>query len=483
MISMLTVLVVGVAAAALLVAVAGKVGPAYGATVLPQGFTQTQVATGLVAPHDMEFAPDGRLFVVQQGGIVRIVNSDGTKSTFLDISNQVYQQNSMGLLGITLDPQFTTNRFVYLFYTAKATATTAIHNRITRVTANASGDSAVAGSERVLLRMNELVENGMHNGGSIKFGDDGKLYASVGENNLRTPSQSMNTLLGKMVRINNDGTIPTSNPFYSTASGDNRAIWALGLRNPFKMAVQPGTGTIFINDVGGASWEEISRGEAGANYGWPVHEGVANDPPYVDPVFAYPHDPAGNMDPNTTGCAIAGGTFYNPTTQRFPAEYVGDYFFADWCNGWIRSYDPTSDQAKLFATGVEHAIDLEVHEDGSLYVLRRGQSVEKIRYTGNANRPPTAELTADPTSGPSPLTVDFDASASSDPDTGDTLTYIWDFGDGSATRRTSTPKTTHTYSTEGDLHCLFARARTIAAPSLRRKPFGSTRATRLPLRS
>jgi glucose/arabinose dehydrogenase/PKD repeat protein len=443
------VLVIGVAVAALLVAVAGNVGPAHGATVLPQGFTQTQVTSGLVSPHDMEFAPDGKLFVAQQGGIVRIVDSDGRKSTFLDISNQVYQQNSMGLLGITLGPKFTTNRFVYLFYTARATATTSIHNRITRVTANASGDSAIAGSERVLLRMNELVDNGMHNGGSIKFGDDGKLYASVGENNLRTPSQSMNTLLGKMVRINKDGTIPTSNPFYSTASGDNRAIWALGLRNPFKMAVQRGTGTIFINDVGGASWEEISRGEAGANYGWPVHEGVAKDPPYVDPVFAYPHDPAGIMDPNTTGCAIAGGTFYNPTTQQFPAEYVGDYFFADWCNGWIRSYDPTSDRANLFATEVKHAIDLEVHEDGSLYVLRRGQSVEQIRYTGTANRSPRAVVRANPTSGPLDLAVEFDGSGSDDPDAGDSLTYIWDFGDGSATRTTTSPTTSYTYSTVG----------------------------------
>src|SRR5919112_397127 len=153
-----TVLVIGVAVAALLVAVAGNVGPARGATVPPQGFTQTQVTTGLVAPHDMEFAPDGRLYVAQQGGIVRIVKSDGTKSTFLDISNQVYQQNSMGLLGITFDPQFATNRFVYLFYTAKATATTPIPNRIVRVTANASGDSAVTGSERVLLQMNALLD-------------------------------------------------------------------------------------------------------------------------------------------------------------------------------------------------------------------------------------------------------------------------------------------------------------------------------------
>ena len=135
-----------------------------------------------------------------------------------------------------------------------------------------------------------------------------------------------------MLRINKDGTIPTDNPFYPTTLGNNRAIWALGLCNPFKFAVQPGTDTIFINDVGENSWEEINRGAAGANYGWPVHEGVANDPPYVDPIFAYGH---GSTD--TTGCSITGGVFYDPATAQFPAGYEGDYFFADICSGWIRT--------------------------------------------------------------------------------------------------------------------------------------------------
>ena len=449
-------LLVGMVVAALLAAVAGNVGPAHGATVLPQGFTQTQVTSGLTASHDMEFAPDGRLFVAQQGGVVLIVNPDRTKSTFLDISSQVYHQNSMGLLGITLDPQFATNRFVYLFYTRKATDTDGdgvidipMHNRIVRVTANASGDSVVPGSEQLLLRMNDLVDNGMHNGGSMKFGADGKLYASVGDNNQRTPGQSMDTLLGKMVRINSDGTIPTDNPFYSTASGNNRAIWALGLRNPFKIAVQPGTGTLFVNDVGENAWEEINRGVSGANYGWNRFEGEANTPPYVDPVFAYPHDDAGTQAPNTTGCSVLGGTFYNPATAQFPAGYAGDYFFADFCNRWIRSYDPATDQASLFATDFGTAIDMEVSEDGSLYALKRG-SVERIRFTGSANRAPSAAISASPTSGPLPLAVAFDGSGSSDPDSGDTLSYLWDFdGNGTVDETTPAPTTDHSYSTGG----------------------------------
>jgi glucose/arabinose dehydrogenase len=455
---MFTLLMVSMAVAALLVAVVGIERPAHAAFVLPQGFTQSHVADSpeLVAPHDMEVAPDGRLFVIQQSGTVRIVNpADGTVSTFLDISNQVYYQNSMGLLGITLDPQFTTNRYVYLFYTAKAEDTNGdgaidipIHNVIVRVTANASGDSAVPGSENMLLRLNDLIDNGLHNGGSIKFGADGKLYATSGDNNRRDPAQTLDNFFGKVIRINKDGTIPTDNPFYNTASGDYRAIWALGLRNPYKMAVQPGTGTIFINDVGGTKWEEINQGAAGANYGWPRYEGVANDPRYADPVFAYPHDDAGTLDPNTTGCAITAGTFYNPATARFPAGYVGDYFIGDWCNYWIRSYDSTTDQADLFATGVVHPIDLEVSKDGSLYVLKRNQAVDEIDYTGNANRPPNSVIAADPTSGPLPLTVNLDGSGSNDPDAGDTLSYLWDFGDGSPTETTTTPSTSHTYSTK-----------------------------------
>ncbi len=158
------------------------------------------------------------------------------------------------------------------------------------------------------------------------------------------------------------------------------------MRNPFKFAVQPATGTIFVNDVGEKAWEEINRGAAGANYGWPVHEGAANDPQYVDPIFAYAY----GQDPTstTTGCSITGGAFYNPTTLLFPPGYEGDYFFADFCGGWIRSLDPATGQASGFATGLERPIDLEVSKAGELYYLSRGSSVSpgsvsKIRYASN----------------------------------------------------------------------------------------------------
>jgi glucose/arabinose dehydrogenase len=361
-----------------------SIGAAQGAVTLPSGFTQSQVVSGLTDPTDMEFAPDGRLFVAEQAGRVRIVKPDGTLAKFLNISTKVDSTSERGLQALTFDPDFSTNHYVYLQYTKKATSTTPAHNRVVRVTAN--GNKVVSGSEKLIFRLGNQ-NDAHHMGGAIDFGADGKLYIATGDNETPTNAQQLTNLFGKMLRINKDGTIPTDNPFYTTASGNNRAIWALGLRNPFKFAVQPSKGTIFINDVGENTWEEINRGAAGANYGWPVHEGVANDndPQYVDPVFAYGH--AGS-DPATTGCSITGGVFYNPTTVQFPSGYVGDYFFADFCGGWIRSFDPSSQEASGFAIGIEgRPVDLEVSKEGELYYLSRGRSstpgtVIKIRYAG-----------------------------------------------------------------------------------------------------
>jgi glucose/arabinose dehydrogenase len=369
-------------------------GPAQGAATLPSGFTDSQVVSGLTDPTDMEFAPDGRLFVTEDVGRLRIAKPDGTLATFLNISTKVDSSGERGLLALTFDPNFSTNHYVYVHYTRKATSTTPVHNRIVRVTA--SGDRAVAGSERLIFRLDNQTAATDHQGGALDF-KNGKLYIATGDNGrpvadpvTQHVAQQPTNLFGKMLRINKDGTIPTNNPFYSTASGNNRAIWALGLRNPFKFAVQPATGTIFINDVGEKAWEEVNQLEKGANYGWPVHEGVANDPPYVDPIFNYAYGPDGAT---TTGCAITGGTFYNATTLQFPSQYAGDYFFADFCNGWIRKLEPSPDAesgfaASEFATGLERPIDLEVSKAGQLYYLARGStgssaSVGKIGYAAN----------------------------------------------------------------------------------------------------
>jgi glucose/arabinose dehydrogenase len=206
--------------------------------------------SGLTDPVDMKFAPDGRLFVAEQAGKLRVLSSEGNLATFLDISSKVDSQGERGLMGVAFDPNYSTNRFIYLYYTRKATSTTPVHNRIVRFTANSSGNGVVAGSEQLIFRLNNQSTN-YHQGGAIDFGSDGKLYASTGDNGFPGKSQRLTSLFGKMVRINKDGTIPSSNPFYSTATGNNRAIWARGLRNPFKLDVSRTTGAMFINDVGG----------------------------------------------------------------------------------------------------------------------------------------------------------------------------------------------------------------------------------------
>src|SRR5215213_4523014 len=249
--------------------------PAQGAVKLPSGFALSTVAGHVDNGTDMEVAPDGRLFVNNQPGVVRIVKPGKKLVTFLDISAKVDDSSERGLMEIAFDPKFSKNHYVYLYYTRKATSKTPAHNRVVRVTAR--GNRAVAGSEKLIFRLNNLSK-GFHQGGAIDFAADGKLYVASGSNATGNSdnSQKLTNLFGKVLRINKDGTIPTDNPFYKRASRNNRAIWALGFRNPFRFAVKPGTGTIFINDVGsggGHAYEEINRGAKGANYGWPAYEG------------------------------------------------------------------------------------------------------------------------------------------------------------------------------------------------------------------
>ena len=181
----------------------------------------------------------------------------------------------------------------------------------------------MAGSEVVLVDLDNLSSAPNHNGGGIHFGPDGKLYAGVGENANSANAQTLSNRLGKILRLNSDGTIPADNPFFNTATGANRAIWALGLRNPYTFGFQPGTGRMFINDVGQSAWEEIDDGIAGSNYGWPACEGACAQPNtnFRDPLFQYGHNTSA-----TTGCAIVGAAFYNPAINQFPASYLGKYF-------------------------------------------------------------------------------------------------------------------------------------------------------------
>lgn len=354
--------------------------PPSSAATLPSGFTETLVAGGMVSPTAFAIAPDGRIFVCQQTGELRVIQNGSLLPTPF-ISLNVDPSGERGLLGVAFDPGFgTSNQFVYVYYTVPGSPP---HNRVSRFTAN--GNVATAGSEAVILELNNLSGATNHNGGALHFGLDGKLYIAVGDNANSANSQTLNNLLGKMLRINATtnaaNLIPTDNPFYNSATGNNRAIWTLGLRNPFTFNVQPVTGRIFVNDVGQVTWEEVNEGLAGRNFGWATCEGPCNPPNgnFTDPVYYY------SNDANT--CAITGGTFYNPTTAQFPAQYNGKYFLADFCGNWIKYIDPNSPPgvgaATSFATNLSSPVDLQVSTNGSLYYLQRGNGGQlwRIDYT------------------------------------------------------------------------------------------------------
>ena len=347
------------------------------AATLPANFSETTIP-GIASPTAMEIAPDGRIFVCEQTGRLRVIKN-GLLLPAPFVTLNVDAAGERGLLGIAFDPAFATNNFVYVYYTMPIEPR---HNRVSRFTAN--GDVAAPGSETILLELDNLSTATNHNGGAIHFGPDGKLYVAVGENANPANSQSLDNRLGKMLRINSDGSIPTDNPFFNTATGANRSIWTLGLRNPFTFAFQPGSGRMFINDVGQSTWEEINDGIAGSNYGWPASEGPTTIPTFRSPLFAYGHGTG-----PTTGCAIAGGAFYNPLNVQFPATFFGKYFFADLCSGWIRTFDASTSTAADFASGIAQPVDLKVSADGSLYYLAIGSgSLSRIQFNGPATPAP-----------------------------------------------------------------------------------------------
>lgn len=346
---------------------------AQAATSLPPGFVETRLPGQLSFPAAMEFSPDGRLFVGDRQGTLRVYKDDVLLPEPA-LSLTVSVSGERGLVGIAFDPDFATNGYLYVYYTA---TTPTVHNRVSRFTM--TGDVADPASEVVLLDLDDLVSD-QHNGGALDFGPDGALYVAVGDNYRSSNAQTLTNLHGKVLRIRKDGSIPEDNPFYGAATGRNRAIWALGLRNPFTMDVQPGTGRMYLNDVGHVTYEEINEGVVGSNYGWPTTEGPTDDPRFRPPVHAY-----GRAD----GCAVTGGSFYNPTTPRFPAAYLGQYFFIDYCSKWIKMLDPATGQVSPFASGLPTAntVYVKAAPNGSLYYLTTADpngvgAVFRISYTG-----------------------------------------------------------------------------------------------------
>jgi putative heme-binding domain-containing protein len=334
----------------------GIVGP----ISVPQGFSSHTVASGIAGATGLAVAPDGRVFICEQTGTLRVLR-DGAILPRPFVTVEVDSSWERGLIGVALDPNFGANGYVYVCY---VTPRPYVHHRVSRSTAG--GDVAVSGSERILLEGDDQARLGGevsagHQGGALHFGADGKLYVALGDQTAGLPAQQLTTLQGKLLRINPDGSIPEDNPFWKTARGKYRSIWALGLRNPFRFAVQPGTGRIFINDVGQDRWEEIDEGVAGGNFGWPIAEGPTTDARFRGPIHHYPV------------ASITGGAFCpsGPATN-FPPHYRGRYFFTDFVKGWIKVLDPDHpNHVETFAEGLTRPVDLAFGSDGRMYALLR----------------------------------------------------------------------------------------------------------------
>jgi glucose/arabinose dehydrogenase len=343
------------------------------ASSLPPGFEQTDYMASGQRLTAMAWSPDGRLFVSEKTGALRVVKNGLLLSQpFLTVSTVT--DSEKGLKGVAFDPSFASNGYIYVYYTDPVS----IKNKVSRFTTSASNpDLADPNSEVVLV---DGIGSGIyHSAGALHFGPDGKLYISTGDASYAPDSQNLHNLDGKILRINSDGTMPADNPFVGR-SDVRPEIWAYGLRNPFTFAFDSASGLMYINDVGNSTWEEIDQGRAGANYGWPTCEGVCNTAGMTDPIYSYNHN-------DGPGKSITGAEFYRGTT--FPADYRGDYFFGDYVGNYIKRYDPTTGTVSDFDTEAANPVDIRTGPDGALYFLEvEAKKVIRIQYTGVVTPPP-----------------------------------------------------------------------------------------------
>jgi glucose/arabinose dehydrogenase len=452
--------------------------PAFAAP--PSGFESTVVPglNSLNQPTAFAFLPSGAMLIATKPGRLLLYQNGALRSeAVFDRSSVTCANSERGLLGVAVDPAFASNSFIYVYYTfdkhgAKSGNNCPTRsaqdpvNRVSRLTLSAG---LTTSSETVLVD-NIPSPNGNHNAGDLHFGKDGYLYISTGDGGAdNTTARQNHNLDGAILRITRDGGIPEDNPFTGSGTArcnngsvspgtDCQEIFAFGLRNPFRIAFDPNAaGTrFFINDVGQGNVEEISEGRSGGDFGWNCFEGTrvnrtdgicsgVSFSSTVPPVFEYRREGAFDR------CAsITGGAFV--PAGIWPSSYDGAYLFADYVCGRMFTLNlsgasPTSSLFDGSVGAVSHMAFGPFGSTQALYYANIGSGeIVRISYSGSANRSPTARLSATPTFGSSPLVVAFDGSASSDPDSADTIAaFLWDFGDGTS-RETTTPTTSHTFT-------------------------------------
>lgn len=301
-----------------------------------QSISLEEFATGFTAPVEIVNANDNRMFVVQQNGIIKIVQPDGTvnSTNFLNISSKITYGGERGLLGLAFHPQYSTNGYFFVYYNDTSGNIT-----VARYTRSSNADVADPTTEKIILNQPKPFDN--HNGGSIHFAPDGYLWIVTGDGGSggdpNNNSQNKNSLLGKLLRLDINATgaynIPADNPFVGTDGADE--VWAYGLRNAWKFNFDTTSGNVMIADVGQGQIEEINRmplTQAGINYGWRCYEGnntynttgCAAQSTMTFPVAVYDH--SGGK------CSITGGYIYRGT--QYPA-LQGKYIFADYCSTQI----------------------------------------------------------------------------------------------------------------------------------------------------
>jgi hypothetical protein len=333
---------------------------------------------------DLQNAGDGRLFIVEQRGVIRTFDETGLRDEpFLDIRDRVGDNsNEQGLLGLAFHPDFAANGLFYVNYTRGSGDTV-----IARYRVGDNPNQAEAAGEAVLLVIDQPYPN--HNGGGMAFGPDGYLYVGTGDGGSQGDpqerAQNPDSLLGKILRLDVDAAEPYASPPDNVfAGGGGRPeVWALGLRNPWRFAFDPATGEMFIGDVGQNAWEEInflpSAPPSGANFGWDEREGLVayegvGSAAFTDPVAVYSH--------NEGGCSVTGGV-----VVRDPAlpELQGIYLYGDYCSGLVwglfRGTDGAWHNRLLFSTGFQ-ITSFGVGADGSVYVLDRSGDVYRLARGG-----------------------------------------------------------------------------------------------------